>query len=588
MTLPRSRRRPRPSREPQVHNCSRASGTLWAAACLLAGAPAAGAALTVRLRNDLAPGTVAVYAVRVQTTRLTERGESRTFLEFDQHAELTRYVLETPPTEAPQHAQMLVIRPARLMRLEQGATTGPDQGGQLWASDSQPVQPGASATTNRSSPEGKPAPDRDDLGLPPSGVRLNVARFGPGGAPLLMPFAPAVEQAVLQLLVDCGGWPAEPVRAGQSWQHPVRSDALVGQQTCRLRDAGQKARRRLATIDVSSSARFVGRYANRWELHRARSALVWDLANHLLEELTGSAAYREDRLRTVETVTLRIEIARRRLFRLPQASRERTRSELIRIADAVVAFNQHQWDQAERAARVFIGSSPASRWRPIADYILQETRAAKQHAAPLTTAELRDRLTRLVALWQAAVSEDEPRRLPRYRRALERLAQANRPELLRLAAEGDENARAVAVFALAFGTAPADLVTLQKAGADGHPRVRAWAAYGLAIRASPETDLALLGELLEDEAEVVRARGCQAVAACIQPGSETSARFRKKLLARLSDPAAAVRRQAVLALANLGAAEDITALERSRTAEKDPTVRDLIEALIRRLQQRPK
>jgi HEAT repeat protein len=203
--------------------------------------------------------------------------------------------------------------------------------------------------------------------------------------------------------------------------------------------------------------------------------------------------------------------------------------------------------------------------------------------------ELAQTLSRLVVAWQQSASAIPgacPRDVPQLAELAGRfreLATRHRAELVSMAAAGDQDRGAMAAFALGFSDDPATLTLLYDLAARPSPRVRAWAVYALSVRADPQTDARLLAALLSDEDSTVRARACQAVAACLRADREARVRIKRLLFARLDDDSTQVRFQAAVALERLAHAEDLTRLEEAAAHEDVPLVKSQLEALIARL-----
>ena len=151
----------------------------------------------------------------------------------------------------------------------------------------------------------------------------------------------------------------------------------------------------------------------------------------------------------------------------------------------------------------------------------------------------------------------------------------------------DANHRALAGFALGFAEDTASLALLYELAEQPATRVRAWAAYALAVRADPQTDARLLVALLTDEQSTVRARACQAAAACLHGNREFGDRTKRLLLGRLDDDSNQVRFQAAVALERFAQRDDLARLKEAAQYEDIPLVQARLRHIIARLEATP-
>jgi hypothetical protein len=204
--------------------------------------------------------------------------------------------------------------------------------------------------------------------------------------------------------------------------------------------------------------------------------------------------------------------------------------------------------------------------------------------------ELAQTLSRLVVAWQESASASPgagPNDVPELAELAGRfraLATRCRAELVSMAGADDRDRGAMAAFALGFSDDPATLALLYDLAERPSPRVRAWAVYALSVRADPHTDARLLASLLSDEDDTVRARACQAVAACLRADHEARSRTKRLLFGRLDDDSSQVRFQAAVALEHFADAEDLARLKEAAAHEDVSLIKSRLEAVIARLE----
>jgi HEAT repeat protein len=202
---------------------------------------------------------------------------------------------------------------------------------------------------------------------------------------------------------------------------------------------------------------------------------------------------------------------------------------------------------------------------------------------------LRNALVTLIRRWQRAALSGSVEALQPVRATFREMMAAQRTALHELAGDADQNTRAMATFCVAFGDQPADLTVVTRACADASERVRIWAAYGLAERRDPNTDLDVLLKLLGDAHPKVRVRACQATRACVPIDSPRRGEFARRLLRMVAgDPDDLVHPPAAQALDALATEEELTALIEAEAQEEVPSARWQLEATIRRLGGKPK
>jgi HEAT repeat protein len=258
--------------------------------------------------------------------------------------------------------------------------------------------------------------------------------------------------------------------------------------------------------------------------------------------------------------------------------------QMAELSKAVNAYKSRDSRGAIELLKAFKTAHHDSLWLPLADDLLRKTRFERDKLEGLNADRLRAVLVDLVTRWQSVALSEAVERLDPLRATFAELARANRDELVKLAGDEEPNTRAVAVFCLAFSPAPGDDDVVVASCADEHPRVRAWAAYGLAERGDPTTAPDLLERLLGDADEKVRQRACMAVRGCIRPGSGQQSRFAEILIRMVrTDPSDDVRWEAANVLKGLASAAHLDALIRLHADEDVPPIARVLKATIEQL-----
>jgi hypothetical protein len=252
-----------------------------------------------------------------------------------------------------------------------------------------------------------------------------------------------------------------------------------------------------------------------------------------------------------------------------------------------------RYREGDRAAtikglREFEEKHPRSTWLPVTRDLLVKAKYEQETLASLSDEQLKVVLVQLISRWQSIAVADSPERLEPLRITFSELVRTQRGELLSLTKDHDASIRAISVFCFAFSEDTDDRRILTDAFKDDDGLVRAWAVYGLAERADPETEPAVLAAALEDDESRVRQRACMAIKACIGPDSFDRRRFAERLLGVLeSDPQEEVRAFAASALTRLARKADVAELRRLAEQEQAAVVRDLLKQLIEHLENVP-
>jgi len=510
-------------------------GSILGLLVLAVPAGAAGSAARVRLRHQIAPGSVAVYKVQVTVARRPIDQADRDEQTQVQTGTLTRVIFRENEPDWPTCAQML--------EFEAGAAAGGE------------VSQGS------------------------SWVQISSARIRADRAAFIVPAGTGWSRAARSAVVQVTDWPGEKVSTGDTWEQPFQAHSIKGRQYYQVRAIDTTGTDSRVTLTVTTEPEPPPASTTR-RLVSAESTLVWSVRDGELLSLDGRLVYREAIRAGGRQVQTRITFSRVQRRRMLESQQAIERQAIMRLTQAVAAYQREDLEGASRTLQSFVNRWPRSLWRPAADYLSRRLQAERTGRQPLPTAELKEALVGLLALWAQAEPEEDFETLNHCRLSLAHLTQVNRPEITRLLDDPEGGFRALGCFALAFGSAPADVALIQKKCADADVRVRRMAACALAIRASPLTDAEILLTCLGDDDARVRQRACQAIGRCVGRDSDHLSAARSALVARLSDPSPAVMLAAARALMRTGAAAEI---EKVRQAAEDAgpgTLRDALREIL--------
>lgn len=518
---------------------------LVAGAVLMTAAPTHGQQVT--LRHRMSAGAVSLYDVRLE-------------------------ILRTPadPDLADAHAQRLSGRLTRAFFHE--AQPGQATCAQMVELEPDPDDEPVEVDLPAALMETLPLP-------PPRRVQLSVAPATVADAPFLVPARTSGSRAMLALLLPVAPWPEHPVAQGDTWEHAARVAGVTIPLTWRVERVESRGGDRLATVTVTSDV-VAGETPRAARLPRSRATLVWSARRRDLLSLDGDVAYHEPVHAGGAAVTMRVEI-RRTDDRMLSEQREATeRQALIRLADAIAAYQREDITFARQALHEFKRRWPTSMWEPMAAHLAERIERERVQASPLPLAELRETLATLMALWASAEREHDLEVLASCRRSLAHITDVNREELIRLLDDDDAQLRTAACFAMAFGGVPGDLARLQERFTDEDARVRATALLATAIRGSPLADLDRIIRATRDAQPSVRRRACQALAASLEEDAAALPDARRALIARLEDDVPEVVFAAAEALRQWGTREDLEQIEQVARQTRHADLRAALEALL--------
>ncbi|MCK6455830.1 MAG: HEAT repeat domain-containing protein [Phycisphaerae bacterium] len=513
----------------------------------------------IRLLNDLTPNRFATYRIERTVRRTVQRGS---FVETCTHARRTdhiRFHLEEPQPGHVKVAQMTIDHPARVLALLHG--------------EKRIV----------------PAPEPEELEIAAGSARLYTEAQTARQAPLLVPAVGGAEQVMLAALLDFSHWPEGRRQKQDAWERTIALSGFRGVQRFELADIFRKEGQTLLTITMQVEGSFAGSVGELgYAFDSGAAILTWSSTRRELVLFQGQAAYRRKGA-DAEQYDVKVDLALTKSELLDEERAGQLRQQLVEFTALLDARDRKPPREALADCDAFLGRWRDSPWSPAVDQLIDQIHRKIRTPPPLSEAELKDLLAKELIRWQAATSSSNEAERMKSAGVYRTLAERYRPRLIELLQRGEPSVRATAAFALGFGTSPANLATLQAAARDSDATVRAWATYALAVRKSAETDAALLKALLSDREANVRARACQAVAACVAATSAEAESFRIVLIERvLRDRSDAVRSRAAAALAQIGTRADIPALRRAKKREVEPAMRQIVQSAIDVIERRSK
>lgn len=509
----------------------------------------------VQFRWDTTSGVLESYTVIVERRIAGEPLASR------QTGKLTRVILECPQPGHSNFAQMLELTEAEPVVPDD---TGARRGDQL----------------------------RGRIRKAPPRTQFAAGTMSPSQAGLLIPGGSPVEKDILRALLDWGRWPAAGVSEGAAWQSAFAGTVLVGRRTIRVaqldtRPGGETRAILHLTADLTPADDPAGVP----RIVQAEADVTWAVQPGRPLRVTAQAAY----VNASEEIRLAVRIVALSRLVLTTPEHNQTQEQISRLATAVNAYRAERPDEARVQLERFRRTWPQSRWRPVADFLLDQIRADEHSEARLVTAAtapasrpgdgLRTRLAALLGDWHPAT------RLPATpgeptREALERTVRAERDGIITLTRSTEPADRALACMALAFGTAPADAVVLSRMVEDADATVRAAAYYALSLRrpllAAPE----LFESGFADPDPLVRTYACEATASCVPPTADQATALADRLAELLADDSPRVREAAARAIAALGTRRHVGLLRRAAADSANRAGRAAMEAAADRLESR--
>jgi len=507
---------------------------------------------SVMLRHDLTPGALVSYDVRIEGERTAPEAGHVEVIRFTQQGALTLVVLEAVDRQNARRAWMMTLAEPKVVAVM------------------------------RDGHELVDLPSATALGLPPQASQLRLVSIDTAQADAHPVGGSRVQQAGMLLALDFAHWPNRLVASGESWETPTQRAELNGTWAHQYTALEGRGADRLAVGTFSFRGAPAGPFANVAEIEQASGAWRWRVAKRSLESADADVILRYGPAEAARRLRMQVTLAARERRRLTS---EETTAERAALQDlAALAQSPGSMDERQAALAGFIAAHPKSLWLPVAEELRARASLDAEVFEAMSADQMRAALTALLTRWQQAALNNAVEELQPIRDTLRELTQVNRSALHALAADTDDNVRAMAVFALAFGDQPGDLAKVTAAAGDADALVRMWAAYGLAERHDPATDAEVLHRLLDDPEEKVRRRACMAVHACVTMDSPQRARFVKRLLTMLAqDPVDEVHPHAAQALDVLATPADLPQIIEAEAKEEVPDARWQLERTIRRL-----
>lgn len=509
----------------------------------------------VLLRNDVSDGRLSVYRMTRSVVRARQQAGHAEELTYDQRGTWTRFSVREQDGPVITLAQMVVEGAAEkvVFRRDGAAVAG--------------LSDGAQARVSR----GCVRFTTDPVTAAIASSLVVAEEPGPGAA--------------LAAVVDFAVWTPGRRHVGDEWSRELTRSDLTGEQKLKLRRLTQRDKRSYAELELSVSGKLRGAAAG-CDLEEATAEASWSLGREILDRISGRVKTACGSGDAAERVEIQFTIELERTELLSGARAAEVAEQLQGVARAVTAARRGDAAAVRRAAAEFRERWPKSDWLAGVDQLTRETGVAPppvDEDAPL----IRELVLTLKA-WQQATGSGESAAVSAARRNFERLADGRGGALKALATGAGENQRAAAVFALAFSTVRDPRGDLEQAARDSAPAVRAWALYGLALRADRATDRAIVVAALSDADSAVRARGCQAVAACLPRDCREMRQARQRMMELLQqDRSDATRLFAAKALTEVSSSEQVPALRKAIKHEVDPAIREQIRAAVARHESGP-
>ena len=533
-------------------------GRLTLPVVLAAAMPAPAAEKPAPLRWNLQPGLLETYNV------ILDRRSSLQTYGTRQEGRLTRMVLAGSRPDQWNLAQMLELGRGRAVRL--GETSAP-----------------STATSGRILAL-----------LPLPHTQFSVSAATQADASLIVPGGSPFEKDLMRAMLEWGDWPASPAVAGMEWSREVSEASFAGERRFQVESFEAGARgETVARIRFTTEPRPRAGPANSHRVTQLDGTIRWAMRSGRLVDVRAHAVFTRTATAGGERIDLDlvVEPRSRTVVAIPEHNAAHT--QVVELTAILRDYNTDRFTEAQERIRRFCGRWPASRWRPVADFLAAQIAAEQSSVQTATSAPsggaapaLRDALAALLSQWRAAERQGDTAAARKAREELERSARVNRDAIGELARSADAAERALAVLGLAFGTAPADVAVISGLTQDDSPIVRESAYYALAVRRSPLVRADVFVRGLDDGAASVRARACEAAGASVRPGSPEASAVAVELAERLTDEHSRVRLAAAQALAVVGGREQVEPLRRAADDPANEAFRPALQAALRDLNAR--
>lgn len=525
---------------------------------LLASSLSAGADSPQRMsfRNNLLPGQLTRHKITRTTRRTTKKPEYVETLVYSQNAWLLQCNISEPQPGSVMVYQMADDRPAKVRHLY------------------------------RDKEEIKPAPDEALFNLPSPSTRLQSATVTARDAQVQVPLSDPVNRTIMQMILDFAHWPVKRINAGHRWERSLKLDNFEGTQTLEFVDLVKVKDDVHARVTVYVQGQFTGGLEREYSFDKAQVLLYWSRPDRTLTKLEAQASFTRDRGSVGEEyeVKLNARLTDRNL--LDDSAQELIKVQLTAFAGALEAMRKKDIISASRICAEYLDRWPKSLWHP-AVLELQRQASSDQGSDRLTTRQLKKVLVETFIAWEAARNSREHDLIDKMHGIFRQLAKEYPDKLDRLARDKSDVVRAHAVFALGQSARPDDISRVLLSLRDKSKRVRAMALAGLAAGSPRNISVEGLLKALDDPEPSVRRRACQAVTSCIPPEHYSIVSAVEKVShLMIFDESTGVRREAVRALATIGAQADIPALKKALNHELNQGIRREIERTISILESR--
>lgn len=514
----------------------------------------ANAADEMAFKNNLLPGYLSIHKISRTTTRTVPRRQYKEKLVYSQVADWVQCNIDEPNPGRVNVYQMMVDHPADVVGLFRGAESI------------------------------KPLPSPSTFNLSIGSTRLHNAVKLPRDAPFQVPITDPAEQVVLRTLLDFAHWPKAKVAAGHRWQRDITDGGFRGKQTYEFVDLGRIENDVVGRVTLYIQGRFDSPLDRDYQFEKGQAILYWSRPDRVLMKMEAQATYKRLRPSGDEQYKLKLDVNLVRQQTYTGEQQSVLKDQLILFAKALQQQREGSLGEAAALCAEYHRQWPDSLWTPAVDELSNRVQKNRRPTEGISSADFDKALAGAIVAWEAATANDDYDLMERTRQMLTQLTREEGARLRRMAKSDEAVIQAQAVFALAFSPDVGALNVVQSAVKAKSAKVRAMALTGLAARQDPSTNVELLVSLLDDSKSSVRLRACRAIAVCVPREHFSIAKATEKLAAlMIRDQSTGVRREAIRALAAIGATTDVPKLEKALTHELDQSNRREIERAIRML-----
>ncbi len=531
------------------------AGTLVVLA--LAEAASADPASSMSFKNNLIPGHFTAHRLDRTIRRKSNRLDHVETLTYEQEATLTQCNIDESTPGKTMVYQMIVDEPARPIALFH---------------DAKRIQP---------------TPDASRFSLSKESTRLHSASKTARDAPVQVPLCDPAERAVLAVLLDFAHWPVKKIDAGHRWQRQVELEGFEGSQTFEFIDLVPIDGEMTGRVTMFVEGKFTGGLEREYAFHKGQAILHWSRPDRSLVKMEAQADYERNRADPADAYHMKLRVGLTDLGMLDEDAQELVKVQLTAFAGALKTLHAGKKGDTLRICREFREAWPRSMWLPAIEELARQAQPRPSETHRFSTAELKAILAKAIVAWEAARSTQDRDLEEQTRKLFEQMSEEYRSKLTRLASDAHHTVRGQAAFTLAFSKRPEHVSLVERAAKDPSATVRAMALAGIAACGRRDVNVQLLLDRLDDKKPGVRRRACQAIAVCVPPEHFSVVKIVEKVdHLMVFDETAVVRREAVRALAAVGAQADVPKLKKALKHELDPSIREEIEKAIESLQKR--